>query len=285
MNTINSISIRTMSSDEVRSIAMELAKAEGWNPGLYDANAFFATDNDGFYVGLLEGQPIACISVVKYDADFAFLGFYIVKQEFRGQGHGMSIWREAIKSAGNRNIGLDGVLAQQSNYQKSGFRFEYSNIRFEGKSKHTNLTNESIVPLSQISFSELNAYDRQCFPAKREAFLKEWISLPDSAALAYIVHEKMRGYTVIRKCNHGYKIAPLFADDAQIAEQLFLSACNLIPEDSIIYLDIPEVNKDAIAMSQKFQMKEVFRTARMYTGRAPDINLSKIFGVTSFELG
>jgi hypothetical protein len=32
-------------------------------------------------------------------------------------------------------------------------------------------------------------------------------------------------------------------------------------------------------------MKKVFETARMYTGDEPVIELQKIFGVTSFELG
>jgi hypothetical protein len=32
-------------------------------------------------------------------------------------------------------------------------------------------------------------------------------------------------------------------------------------------------------------MKRVFETARMYTGPDPRIELNKVFGVTSFELG
>jgi hypothetical protein len=32
-------------------------------------------------------------------------------------------------------------------------------------------------------------------------------------------------------------------------------------------------------------MKPVFETARMYTGPAPDLPLSRLYGVTSFELG
>jgi hypothetical protein len=32
-------------------------------------------------------------------------------------------------------------------------------------------------------------------------------------------------------------------------------------------------------------MTQVFATARMYTGPAPAIDLDRVFGVTSFELG
>lgn len=149
----------------------------------------------------------------------------------------------------------------------------------------SNGENKCIVPLSNIPFTELAQYDRQCFPANRTQFLSKWISLPESAGFAYVEKQKIKGYTVARKCNTGYKIAPLFADEALIAEELFLSACNFIVPDSIIYLDIPEVQMDALGIAQKYQMKEVFRTARMYTGQAPDINMRKVFGVTSFELG
>jgi hypothetical protein len=285
MSDLSPLSVRTMSSEEVRNIAVEWALAEGWNPGLYDVDAFYAADRDGFFAGFLNDQPIACISVVKYNANFAFLGFYIVKKEFRGLGYGISIWDKAIASAGNRNIGLDGVLEQQLNYEKSGFTFEYSNIRFEGKALHRKVNNNLVVPVSSVPFSELSGYDRQCFPATRDTFLREWISLPESAAFAFVENQKIKGYTVIRKCRTGYKIAPLFADSMQIAQQLFQSACNFIVEDSIIYLDVPEVNNEALTMAKSNHMKEVFRTARMYTEKAPDINTDKIFGVTSFELG
>jgi hypothetical protein len=35
----------------------------------------------------------------------------------------------AIAHAGPRVIGLDGVLARQQNYTKSGFEFAYANVR------------------------------------------------------------------------------------------------------------------------------------------------------------
>ena len=94
-------------------VAVEWAAGEGWNPGWHDAEAFFATDPNGFFVGLLDGQPISSISAVAYGADFGFIGFYIVRPEYRGQGYGWQTWQAAMAYLGNRNVGLDGVLAQQ----------------------------------------------------------------------------------------------------------------------------------------------------------------------------
>jgi hypothetical protein len=46
-------SIRTMLRSEVDS-AVDLAANESWNPWLHDADCFFNTDPNGFFIGLLE---------------------------------------------------------------------------------------------------------------------------------------------------------------------------------------------------------------------------------------
>ena len=44
--------------------AVDWAAGEGWNPGLDDADCFYATDPNGFLIGRLDGEPVASISVV-----------------------------------------------------------------------------------------------------------------------------------------------------------------------------------------------------------------------------
>src|SRR5215470_12171283 len=127
----NGLRIRAMRPDEI-SIAVNWAAAEGWSPGLADATCFAAVDPEGFLIGELDGAPVATISCVNYDESFAFLGFYIVRKDLRGRGYGLHIWNAAIAHAGRRVIGLDGVVAQQENYRKSGFELAYANVRFSG---------------------------------------------------------------------------------------------------------------------------------------------------------
>ncbi len=95
----------------------------------------------------------------------------------------------------------------------------------------------------------------------------------------------LAGYGVIRKCRSGFKIGPLFADTPELAEALFLSLKSGIEPTETFYLDTPEVNRAAVALAQRHNMKAVFETARMYTGENPDTPLNRLFGVTSFELG
>ena len=221
-----------MSRDEV-DVAVAWAAREGWNPGLHDADCFHATDPTGFLLGMLGEQPIATISVVAYGDAFGFLGFYIVDPNERGKGYGIQIWRAGMAYLGERNVGLDGVVAQQDNYRKSGFALAYRNIRYGGDVPRPTPRpgRLQLVPIDRVPFATLAAYDRPLFPAPREAFLRCWIARPGTVARAALSDGAIVGYGAIRPCRTGYKIGPLFANDATIAEALFLDLATAIPRD------------------------------------------------------
>lgn len=270
---------------EELDIAVEWAAVEGWNPGIYDADCFYATDPDGFYIGLLNDDPISCISAVAYDNNFGFLGFYIVKPEFRGKGYGIQIWKAALNYLKTQNIGLDGVVEQQENYKKSGFNLAYRNIRYQGIGGEGSGNYPNAVKLSEIPFDELKVYDDNLFPASRPQFLKCWVNQPESLAVGALQDGKLAGYSVVRKCRNGYKIGPLFADNKDLAEKLFQTMSSFVKKDAPLFLDTPEINLAAVALAERHNMKVVFETARMYTKEQPNLDLNKIFGVTTFELG
>jgi GNAT superfamily N-acetyltransferase len=274
-----------MSRAEV-DLAVAWAAAEGWNPGLHDADAFYATDPSGFLVGLLDGEPIASISAVAYDDSFGFLGFYIVKPEYRGRGYGLRIWQHAIDYLGGRNTGLDGVLDQQSNYEKSGFSLAYRNVRYQGAAPETPATvADGLVSLDQVPFADLLRYDDRLFPVSRPRFLERWLQLPESRGLALLQDGSIAGYGVIRRCHTGFKIGPLFAENADLAEALFTGLVGRADRGAPVFLDPPEANPAARRLAERHGMQPVFETVRMYTQGAPDIDLPRIFGVTTFELG
>jgi len=273
-----------MKQDEV-NIAIEWAAQEGWNPGLHDAKCYFSADPKGFLIGLLDDEPIATISAIKYDDSFGFLGFYIVKPEFRCKGYGIQIWNAALEYLKGCNIALDGVVAQQENYKKSGFTLAYSNIRYEGKGGGIVEQNLDIVSLSILPFETIDSYEQNFFPAKRSNFIKTWIDQADSDALGIMQNGELAGYGVIRKCRTGYKIGPLYAENSKLAESLFVALKSKVESSELVYLDVPEVNKGAVALAEDHNMTISFETARMYTKEIPNIPIEHIFGVTSFEIG
>ena len=278
-----SLNIRPMRPEEI-ALAADWAAAEGWNPGLADAACFATVDVGGFLIGELDGAPAATISCVNYDGEFAFLGFYIVRPDLRGHGYGLRIWKAAMAHAGSRVVGLDGVVAQQENYRKSGFKLAYANIRYGGTVTTPAAAPSGIIALRDIPFAMVEASDATVFPAARAAFLRAWIGTPGHIGYALMRGGALAGWGVIRPCRSGRKIGPLVADDRAAAEAV-LSALLAQAGSGEVFLDVPGVNNDAVALAQSLGLAPVFETARMYTGAIPKLAVERVFGVTTFELG
>lgn len=278
------LSIRVMRPDEV-GLAIDWAAAEGWNPGHADAACFAAEDPDAFLIGELDGEPAATVSCVNYGQGFAFLGFYIVRPDLRGRGHGLAIWNAAIARAGARVIGLDGVVAQQDNYRKSGFELAHRNIRYGGTPAAAVAGScEQVIDLANVSFAILAADDATVFPAPRTAFLRAWTQAPGHVGRALVRGGRLAGWGVIRPCRRGSKIGPLIADDRAGAEAL-LAGLLATARAGEVFLDAPAVNRDAAALAEGLGLTPVFETARMYTGAVAPMRTDRVFGVTTFELG
>jgi len=263
-------------------LAVDWAALEGWNPGHADAACFATVDPQGFLLGEIDGAPAATISIINYDPGFSFLGFYIVRPDLRGRGHGMAIWRAAIAHAGRRTIGLDGVIAQQENYRKSGFALAHRNIRFGGTVAASGSIVPGIVALSDIPFAEVEQDD--VFPAPRTTFLRAWLQAPGHIGRAFIRNGKLSAWGVIRPARTGYKIGPLVADD-RAAAQAVLDALIGAVGGGEVFLDVPEPHREAVALAESYALAPVFETARMYTGPVRPMRLDRVFGVTTFELG
>jgi len=283
--------IRPLTADELQH-AVDWAGREGWNPGVHDAECFHATDPDGYMGGFLNDKMIASVAAVNYDDAFSLLGFYIVRPEFRGSGHGWEIAKQAYARCEGRNMGLDGVVEQQDNYRKSGFTFAYNNYRFgatvgEILPKLGQVMGTGLIPLDEAS-DALKLYDRKLFPAPRDAFLQSWLSAPRHISRVYKEDGQIKGYATLRPCRSGYKVGPLFADDAAISQALLASLLAEVPShhhSHQVFIDIPQPNAAALAMAAQLGLEKVFETARMYSDHEPDIDLNRIFGVTTFELG
>jgi hypothetical protein len=281
--------IATASANDVRLIS-DWAQDEGWNPGRTDHWAFHAADPTGFLVGRLDGEPVASISVVRYGADFAFLGCYIARPKVRGKGYGIRLWRAGMALAPGRNVGLDGVVAQQDNYRKSGFRLAWNNVRHEGAAP-TGVKPPAGVTLVDgrgVPFDRLAAYDRRFFPAARDSFLAPWITAPERTALVALKDGVIAGFGVIRAGAGSSRIGPLYAASPVIASALVSALGQAMPNDAAgtpVALDVPEINKAAVALASDLGLKPAFATARMYTGADPAVEVAGFYSVTSFELG
>ncbi len=280
---VDSFHIRRMIPTDV-DIAIEWARLEGWNPGLHDATSFYQADPNGFFIGELDGEAVAVGCAIVYDDAFAFCGLYIVSPTYRGQGYGLALTKARLAYCGDRNIGIDGVLENVTIYERIGYRQYYQNIRHEFTAADAPARHACIQSIEQVDLDTLSHYDRQCFPADRKAFLNTWVHQADALSLAWVEDGEVKGYVVRRRCHEGHKIAPLFADDLVIAEQLLLACQEGVSGEALI-VDIPDTNRAAKDLAEAHQMVPIFATARMYQKGLPELAYDKIFGITTFELG
>lgn len=274
--------VRAASADDMATFRA-WADAEGWNPGRHDGACFFEADHHGFFVGELVGEPIACISCVRYGEGFGFLGQYIVQPEHRGKGFGLRVWSAGMAHLGSRNIGLDGAISQMPNYEKSGFRHAHNHIRYSGV-VHGRISG-GITRLDAIPLADILDYDRACFPGPREAFLRAWVAQPDLVALGVVREGKLAGFGCVRRASEGFKIGPLFADDDLAAESLFLGLAKEVGGPLVIDVPDPSFHPTAVQLVLGHGMTEVFQRARMYTRGRPHVNTLRVYAITSLELG
>lgn len=257
--------------------------AEGWNPGDHDGPCFLAQDPEGFLLGRIDGEPVSAVSVVNYGDTFSFLGLYLVKPEFRGRGHGLAMWQAALPRAGQRTIGLDGVVAQQGNYRKSGFNDAHRTVRHLGTLTPDG-SGAAAVPLAEADAADVTDYDALCFPGPRPVFLREWFSAPGHIARALVVDGRLVGYGVIRPARDSHRVGPLFADSRVYAE-VILDALVAGIGGGPVAIDVPQTNPEALAMVGELGMEPAFEVARMYTGPIRDLDQGRVFGITTLELG
>lgn len=277
------LTIRGMDEADLREV-VGWARAEGWNPGLGDAAAFHAADPEGFLLGEIKGAPVGAISAVRHGAATGFIGLYIVRPAFRGQGHGIALWRAGMARLAGRAAGLDGVAAQQANYARAGFALAHRNVRWGG-APPPGPAPEGVLPLAAVPFERLRAYDAAIAGYERPAYLAAWTGeAADRRGAALAAGDRLRGYGVARDCVEGVKVGPLFADDSAAAADLLAALAAASPARPL-FLDAPEPNAAATALARGLGLAPVFETARMWRGPAPAEDLARSFGVASFELG
>ena len=274
---------RAMTRPELDRV-LDWAATEGWNPGLDDADAFWATDPGGFFVAEADGAPVAAISVVNHSDAFAFLGLYLCLPSHRDRGIGLGLWRHALVHAGDRTVGLDGVEAQQANYALSGFARASGTTRYIGRIDGGRTDGTRNARAEEVP--ALVAMEAAASGVAKPAYMTAWFA--GAATRATFVVEGaggLGGAATVRRCRNGAKVGPLIAPSVDIALSLLGAAGAWA--DTVLTLDVPGNATSFGAALDARGFAAGFRTARMYAGRPPRGAASgpALFGVGSLELG
>ncbi|MRI33739.1 hypothetical protein EOPP23_12150 [Endozoicomonas sp. OPT23] len=283
--------IKPLSADNSQQLA-DWIETEGWNPGIQDVDTLLRAAHAG-WLGIWKGEQLAGMaSVFNHSYKFAFFGLYIIQPEFRQKEFrqlelGITLNRHRLQMAGYRNIGLDGVMEQYDNYRHIGFRLAHRTPRYMFTQIVPKPQPNAICDLKEITLIELLDYERnnQLFPCRRKTYLKAWLTQTDATGFCYRINQEIMGYGMIRPCMEGFKIGPLFANTPDIAQDLLLALLSTTNGQKT-YCDIPENNEQALLLAEQLGgTLSGFCSARMYRGFQPELQLQKIYGITSIEAG
>lgn len=290
------LSMRYM--DEIDLIeVMGWCREEGWNVGSYDASIYHRFDPKGHFLFLVNDRPIGAISIIRHSKNFFTIGPFIVKKEYRSQGYGAQIWQKAMKIVEQKNsnytMALYSVPTQVGRYQKEGFNTEFANQGWQllktHESPRTVPSLSECLPIGEDIIPDVSRYDQAIFSVSRTKLLQEVLKLSRVSGIFLKNEKQITGFGIIRPCNNGCRVGPLFADTVENAKKLFLCLFETIDEGKII-IDIPKQNKYAILFAEYFGLTPLSQgeTFTMFKGEVPEPlikNIDKNYGVFSLEIG
>jgi GNAT superfamily N-acetyltransferase len=263
------------------------AAQEGWNPGISDIDVAWDFDPGAFIAIRRNGELAGGGVIIAYGDDAGFMGLFIMRADLRRQGLGRVLWHERLRRLRARlrpgaPIGMDGVFDMTPFYEAGGFTFLHRDLRYQGIASGT--LDAACVPLDQFSWPALEAYDIQVSGMRRPGFMRRWLFQSGGRGFVHRRDGRIAGFGFLRPCRVGYKIGPLYADEPPIARRLLDSLLSTVPGESVS-LDVPEPNAAALRIMSDVGWAQSFGCVRMVNGIPTDVQVGRMYGVTSFEFG
>ncbi|MEX1316466.1 MAG: GNAT family N-acetyltransferase [Synechococcaceae cyanobacterium] len=296
------LNIRPLERPQI-PLVTDWARAEDFTPGVGDVAIYRHTDRQGLWLGWLGQEPVGCIAGVRYNAEYGFMGLFLVRPEHRGRGHGVALWGHAMDYLADLScIGVEAAPERVDDYAGWGFAPASATTRWRlisdghRRDSHTDTGNfpglggpdQRLLEGVAIPAVAVQAYDAQREPSPRPHFLADWLNHPTGTVLALVDRDgQCHGFGRIRPCllrrGEGWRIGPLLADSPALAGQLLAGLMHRHP--GVVLIDAPGANPAAAPLLAGLGFQPVSHTLRMYRGTAPTVPLGDVYGLACLELG
>ncbi|KAJ1978994.1 hypothetical protein H4R35_001682 [Dimargaris xerosporica] len=256
------------------------------------------------HIALADNTRVGLLVTHKYDNDTAFLGPFIVKDTERGKGYGYRLWKHAVDTFGNANLGCDAVADRVSYYQNFGFVPYHDTQRFRGPYPH-HLAHEAarhhqvkyrLTSFAQEDVDTLIEFDRKHSGLRRESWYENWQDRKSTASL--LLRDTSTGEICAMGAigqawqPHHYRISPCYARDPASARHLLLElltrAREADPEPDKVLVDLVAMrnNPDAMQFVRDCLWAEGLTCVRMWTRGIPcPEGIPHTYAVVGFECG
>jgi ribosomal protein S18 acetylase RimI-like enzyme len=290
IDTAAAPSLRRLTRTEL-DVLLASAADEGWNPGVHDAEAFWAADREGLWVVEIDGMLVGGAAAVRHDDHVGAIGMFLVRPELRGSGIGRTVLRSLLDGLGRRlapgaGISLDAPVGRESLAAQFGFRASHRIMRMSGTGTVSDRGAQSAAlrNLAAVPAHDVIAYDATYIGAERPDFLRHWIKPAGGLGIAAVEGGRLVGMGAVRRCRSGLTVGPLFADSPELADSM-LRALSAHAAGQPLHLDVPASNSAAVELAATHGLTERSAFTRMVRGDIPTVPADEVYGVTAVALG
>ena len=306
LTTANKLIFRNATAKEADLITRR-AIQEGWHVGPYDFPCIFAFDPNSYILGEVNGEVAAHVGVIEYPKHHYHGGGVIVAEKFRQKGYATKCVLKGIEVCDpNYTLGTDINLDLRSKYESLGFKkFWDTYVAMLSLEKVASIQSTlgiaasvAVKPIHKINIDTLLEYDRTVFGTSRYLLLIRWVNLPGNLAWAAVEEKSgiITGYAIVKQVIRdggteiGLAMAPLYADNAQIAKLLLKTAAeNCLANEAVpktkLELFHPvgdNCGEGAAELMDELEAELTPIAYRMYTkGIPPGRLMKKIYGIAA----
>jgi predicted GNAT family N-acyltransferase len=245
----------------------------------------------GCFVAEVKGKKIGHVFSVRY-GELGWIGFLIVRAEYRTKGVGTSLMQKAIDhllSHGVETIKLEAVPKIADIYRKLGFVDEYDSLRFLGKiRKLTSTINSNVQLLERNMLKEIAKFDTHYFGADRSKVLTSLYSDYPKLCFVSCIESKIVGYIICRRAENGYRAGPWVCNpqNPQVSRELLTKCIETLKQNTELYVGVPAANKEAVKIMKEYGFQQYFQSIRMRFGKKLETdNINGVFAIAGPEKG
>ncbi|CAG2112227.1 unnamed protein product, partial [Medioppia subpectinata] len=284
--------IRAEDFQEVRDLWASI----GFSIHKYANDVMIKSDPNGLFVAedIDSGKILGYCAAVINTHDFAFIGGFCVRPEYRGHGIGKYLWNTGMAHMGDRNIGLFAFSYKMFEVYRDHNNFtcvpDRHILHFRGPYDPNNDIIDKIDGISLVSINESNLrdvieYDKDLCGIDRSVYIEGISKSPESVNLVAINEKnQVLGYCVVLALTTGTTgIEPLYADNEQIAELLANKCCQRLPKNltqELIY-KCWNINDKSKVIAMKLGLKEKRDQMSCFTKKVGTGKLDKVFSIAS----
>lgn len=265
---------------------LSITDLERWQYSRADIERLLYLDPDGCFKAVVDGERVGITTAMSYEG-LGWIGNVVVLPDYRGKGLGSELVNHAmnyLEKIGCETICLNSYLHTIDFYENLGFKGEYENVRYVGKttSNHQSATDtissHNIDVIVEFDEKYFGASRRKLLLRLREEFPKTFICLRRKNISGYLVGQVNEGFC---------EIAPWVIDtnEFEIAKDLWQTLSSRVGGISIGFT-APAPSESAKSLAIELEFSNVMTTLRMYHGKK--FNMGKpegVIGIGGLEKG